>query len=96
MTDLYEASQKEIETSWKNDCMILVREERDKALRTTDYIFLPDINVSDEFKNRLITYRQQLRDFPSTWSLEFDNMSESEIYGITRESIIEQIPDKPE
>jgi hypothetical protein len=48
--------------SWK----IEVRKERDKLLAETDYIHLPDVTVSDTFKANMITYRQALRDIPST------------------------------
>ena len=48
--------------SWK----IEVRKERDKRLAETDYIHLPDVTVSDTFKANMITYRQTLRDIPST------------------------------
>ena len=47
---------------WKNE----VRAERNRLLAETDYIHLPDVTVNDTFKAEMNTYRQALRDIPST------------------------------
>lgn len=47
---------------WKYE----VRMERNRLLAETDYIHLPDVTVSDTFKTEMNTYRQSLRDIPST------------------------------
>ena len=42
--------------------MRLLRIERDKRLRETDFLALGDVTMSDDWK----TYRQALRDLPAT------------------------------
>jgi len=59
------AKPTEEEFDLKYDDLLLdeMREERDKLLKECDYTALPD------FPNResWLTYRQQLRDFPTVW-----------------------------
>ena len=57
---------------WKNE----VRAERNRLLAETDYIHLPDVTVSDTFKAERITYRQALRDIPSTVDAYLDQWSD--------------------
>jgi len=85
----------EADAQWKAVCMKWCRAERDKALAATDYIHLPDVTVSDEYAASMATYRQQLRDFPSTWSATYDAMTAEEKNGITDTSIRMALPAKP-
>ena len=43
-----------------------VRVVRDQKLFMTDWVLLPDSQVSEELKAEVLTYRQTLRDLPST------------------------------
>ena len=58
--------------SWK----IAGPKQRDKRLAETDYIHLPDVTVSDTFKANMITYRQTLRDIPSTVDAHLNQWSD--------------------
>ena len=55
--------------------MNLLREERDKKLLETDkYTSIPDWpHASEEVKQAWITYRQELRDLPSTSTPQLDS-----------------------
>ena len=55
-----------------------LREERDKKLLETDkYTSIPDWpHASEEVKQAWVTYRQALRDLPSTSTPQFDENSE--------------------
>ena len=44
-----------------------MREERNKLLKDSDYTVLPDFPISD--RQAWLDYREQLRDFPSVWSV---------------------------
>jgi len=46
-----------------------MREERNTLLKESDYTVLPDFPTSN--KQAWLDYRQQLRDFPSVWSVGF-------------------------
>ena len=46
-----------------------MREERNTLLKESDYTVLPDFTTSN--KQAWIDYGQQLRDFPSVWSVGF-------------------------
>ena len=48
--------------NWKYE----VRMKRNALIAETDWIHLPDVTISDSYKAALLTYRQQLRDIPST------------------------------
>ena len=43
-----------------------IRQERNKRIAETDYVHIPDVNITEEYKTAMNTYRQQLRDFPDT------------------------------
>jgi hypothetical protein len=45
-----------------------MRKERNQLLKDCDYCALPDYPDRDKW----ILYRQQLRDFPSIWTIEMD------------------------
>jgi len=91
--ELNPKTQKELDQEWKDYCMSLCRKKRDNLLLETDYIHLPDVSVSETLKSKMITYRQQLRDLPSSFSTLFDKMSETQKDGVTYESI--EVPIKP-
>lgn len=91
--ELSKKTQKELDQEWKDYCMSLCRKKRDDLLLETDYIHLPDVSVSETLKNKMITYRQQLRDLPSSFSTLFDKMSQTEKEGVTYYSI--EVPTKP-
>ena len=91
---LDEKTTEEVDLEWKNYCMSMCRIERDKLLSETDWIHLPDVSVSEQYKEAMNIYRQQLRDFPASFSDEFDNMEEDSKYGVTPQSF--SFPVKPE
>lgn len=93
MTDIQEKTAEQLDAEWKAYCMAWCREERDKLLAASDYIHMPDVTVTAEYEAAMNTYRQQLRDYPSTFSTEYDNMTEEEKGGITQFSF--NFPDKP-
>lgn len=94
MTDIVDPkTEEQALQEWKNYCLTLCRKERDNLLAATDWIHMPDVIVAESFRASMNTYRQQLRDFPATFSTSFDSMSESEKYGVTKESL--NFPTKP-
>ena len=49
-----------------NDVMKTIRDRRDTLLARSDYyLSMPDIKITDEKKDEILKYRQELRDFPS-------------------------------
>ena len=58
-------SDSEIESyrRWK-----IIRAERDKLLKESDYLILADAPVDETQKQEWTTYRQSLRDIPQTFS----------------------------
>jgi hypothetical protein len=49
-----------------NDTMKTIRDRRDTLLMRSDYyLSMPDIKITDEKKDEILKYRQELRDFPS-------------------------------
>lgn len=93
MQDLDPKTPAELAAEWKAYCMAMCREERDKLLAATDYIHMPDVNVSDTFRAAVLAYRQELRDFPATFSALYDNMTYDEQDGVTPQSL--PFPEKP-
>ncbi len=47
---------------------IIMRSKRDSLLLQSDWTQFADSPLSDSKKAEWATYRQQLRDFPSTWT----------------------------
>jgi hypothetical protein len=43
----------------------LIRSQRDMILRSTDWVFNPDVSLSEETKQAYVVYRQTLRDVPA-------------------------------
>lgn len=91
--ELNPKTKEELDQEWKDECMDMCRTKRDQLLLDTDYIHLPDVSVSSDYKAALMTYRQQLRDFPSSFSTIFDNYNQVEKDGVTPHSI--PFPTKP-
>ncbi len=58
-------TQEELMEEFKQKFINEVREERNKRLAETDYIHMPDVNLTEEYKAAMNTYRQQLRDIPT-------------------------------
>lgn len=52
-----------------------IRKQRNQKLLDTDWCVLPDAPVSDTYLQAIKTYRQELRDFPST--VDFETMDEA-------------------
>ena len=49
-----------------NDVMKTIRDRRDTLLARCDYyLSMTDIKITDEKKDEILKYRQELRDFPS-------------------------------
>ena len=86
-TEQYQDNPKtaqELDLEFRNSFIAEVRVERNKRLAETDYIYMPDVEISGEFKNEMIKYRQQLRDFITTvdkWLADKDLYSVS-IWGL--------------
>lgn len=93
MTDLQEKTAEQLDAEWKAYCMAMCREERDKLLAASDYIHMPDVTVTAEYQSAMNIYRQQLRDYPSVFSSEYDNMTEDQKSGVT--SLSFNFPTKP-
>jgi hypothetical protein len=65
--DLQEMNRALVETKkiLYDERITAIREKRDELLIKSDYYFnVPDIKIDDEKKEKLLTYRQALRDFP--------------------------------
>ena len=52
-----------------NNDVNLMLSERHNLLVDSDWTQLPDSPLTDAEKQAWATYRQQLRDFPATWTL---------------------------
>ena len=50
------------------DCERQMRFHRDGFLALCDWTQLPDNNLSDAKRQEWANYRQELRDFPATWT----------------------------
>jgi len=78
--NLNDRTELELAAEWKAYCMHLCREGRDKRLAATDYIHMPDVNVSDAFRASVMTYRHE-------------DMTEEQQDGVTPQSL--PFPEKP-
>jgi len=58
-------TEEELLEEFKQNFINEVRQERNKRIAETDYIYMPDVNVSEDYKTVMNTYRQQLRDIPT-------------------------------
>lgn len=57
-------TKEELDIEFKENFINEVRQERNKRIAETDYIYMPDVNVAEDYKNAMNAYRQQLRDIP--------------------------------
>jgi hypothetical protein len=72
-----------------------IRKKRDELLLKTDFYFsVPDVNIDDEKKTRILKYRKELRDFPNKISEEILNINNEEINIVytNLEDLFEYIP----
>lgn len=58
-------TQEELLEDFKQNFISEVRQERNRRIAETDYVYMPDVSVSEEYKTAMNTYRQQLRDIPT-------------------------------
>ena len=70
------------------EIMTWAREGRDARLSATDYVFLPDVTVTQEYKDLIIRHRAVLRVFPVGFSALLSGMTEDELITITPQSIV--------
>ena len=70
----------------------MIRNKRDELLSKNDFYFMvPDINLSVEDRDKIIKYRQELRDFPNKIvNGIYDN--HIHILAITLEEILDYLP----
>ena len=72
-----------------NDVMKTIRDRRDILLARSDYyLSMPDIKITDEKKDEILKYRQELRAFPSKFvdgvydgKVHILSMGENELLG---------------
>ena len=57
-----------IETPTDDDYTMVMRYQRDRLLADSDWTQIPDSSLSDSDRQAWATYRQQLRDFPASWT----------------------------
>jgi hypothetical protein len=57
-------TKEELDIEFKENFINEVRQERNKRIAETDYIYMPDVNVLEDYKTAMNTYRQELRDIP--------------------------------
>ena len=72
-----------------------IRKKRDELLIKTDYYFnVPDIKIDDEKREKIIEYRQELRDFPSKIKDEilYIDGKEINLINISFEDVLQYIP----
>ena len=80
-------NEEEARQAFKASLMELCRDGRTKLLSDTDYIFNPDVEITQGEKDALMVYRQELRDFPAGFLVALDDMSDMELGSITPHSI---------
>ena len=75
-----------------NNRIKIIREKRDVLLAKSDYYFnVPDIKITDEKKENILKYRQELRDFPSKI---IDGIYDDKIHilTITMDELLDHLP----
>ena len=75
-----------------NDVMKTIRDRRDTLLARSDYyLSMPDIKITDEKKDEILKYRQELRDFPSKF---VDGIYDGKfhILTLTKDEILGHLP----
>lgn len=72
-----------------------IRKKRDELLLKSDfYLSVPDINIDEVEKTKILKYRQSLRDFPNKIEDEILHINNQEINIITTnlEDLLEYLP----
>ena len=75
-----------------NDAMKTIRDRRDTLLARSDYyLSMPDIKITDEKKDEILKYRQELRDFPSKF---VDGVYDGKfhILSLTKDELLGHLP----
>ena len=75
-----------------NDTMKIIRDRRDTLLMRSDYyLSMPDIKITDEKKDEILKYRQELRDFPSKF---VDGIYDGKfhILSLTKDELLGHLP----
>ena len=75
-----------------NDVMKTIRDRRDILLARSDYyLSMPDIKITDEKKDEILKYRQELRDFPSKF---VDGVYDGKfhILSLTKDELLGHLP----
>ena len=75
-----------------NNRIKTIRERRDVLLTRSDYyLSMPDIKITDEKKDEVLKYRQELRDFPSKIMDGVYN-NEFHILSLTMDELLMHLP----
>jgi hypothetical protein len=75
-----------------NNRIKTIRERRDVLLVRSDYyLSMPDIKITDEKKDEVLKYRQELRDFPSK-IIDGVYNNEFHILSLTMEELLGHLP----
>ena len=75
-----------------NNRIKTIRERRDVLLVRSDYyLSMPDIKITDEKKEEILKYRQELRDFPSKITDGVYN-NEFHILSLTMDELLMHLP----
>jgi hypothetical protein len=75
-----------------NKIMKTIRERRDVLLARSDYyLSMPDIKITDEKKDEVLKYRQELRDFPSK-IIDGVYNNEFHILSLTMDELLMHLP----
>ena len=75
-----------------NKIMKTIRDRRDVLLARSDYyLSMPDIKITDEKKDEVLKYRQELRDFPSK-IIDGVYNNEFHILSLTMDELLMHLP----
>ena len=75
-----------------NNRVKIIRDKRDVLLAKSDYYFnVPDIKITDEKKEEILKYRQELRDFPNKIIDGIYN-DKFHILCLTMDEVLEHLP----
>ena len=75
-----------------NNRMKLIRDRRDILLARSDYyLSMPDIKITDEKKDEILKYRQELRDYPNK-IVEGVYNNEFHILSLTMDEVLGHLP----
>ena len=75
-----------------NNRIKIIRDKRDILLAKSDYYFnVPDIKITDEKKEEILKYRQDLRDFPNKIIDGIYN-DKFHILCLTMDEVLERLP----